>query len=289
MPSYVLSSQVYQLAISNNSEWLVAALSDGTIRWYEPSTLQERLALFPHANTKDWIAWVPSGLYSSSLRGDEFVGWHINGNENRDPDFFRAVQFERALFRKGLATQALSTKDFIVPALRDIAPSRVKLLATKAADEGGQFVTLDVSAEQLSAPQTEFAVYVNDIPVTDAQLRRLRAESAQNFKEKISIPLYEPANRIRVEVFNGVSMGLAETFVAGPSEAIDAPKGNLYLLAVGINEFEDERWGDLEFAVNDAKRIVQYFTKGAGPPAIQFGRASDIGGRSEAADKEKRS
>ncbi|MEM8983670.1 MAG: OmpA family protein, partial [Pseudomonadota bacterium] len=259
-----LSSQVYQLGLSSNSDWLVAALSDGTIRWYEPTTLKPRLALFPHANTKDWIAWVPAGLYASSLLGDEFIGWHVNGGPVQEPDFFRAVQFERTLYRKGLAAEALVSDSFVVPALRDIAPSRVKVLVEKAVNDGEHVATLNVSAERLSAPQTEFAVYVNDIPVTDSKIRRLQQEAAESFSEQIVIPLYAPDNAIRVEVFNGVSMGLAESYVPGPVEARAAPKGDLYLLAIGVNTFEDERWGDLEFAVNDAKRMVNYFSEGNG-------------------------
>ena len=48
--------------ISGNGKLVVAAYSDGTIRWHRLSDGQELLALFVHAKDRRYIAWTPQGL-----------------------------------------------------------------------------------------------------------------------------------------------------------------------------------------------------------------------------------
>ena len=94
-----LPAVVWAVNISQNGKLALAALSDGTIRWYRLSDGKEVFSYFPHNNGQDWIAWAPSGYYVSSIYGDNFVGWHLNRGIDRTPDFYRAVQFDRILYR----------------------------------------------------------------------------------------------------------------------------------------------------------------------------------------------
>ena len=54
--------------LNTNGQIAVAALGDGTIRWYRLSDGKELLAFFPHNDRKRWVLWTPSGYYTS-LRG----------------------------------------------------------------------------------------------------------------------------------------------------------------------------------------------------------------------------
>ncbi len=57
----------------------VAALGDGTIRWYrfEAGALREQAALFVHAETLRWVLWTPEGLFDHAPNGgQELVGVH---------------------------------------------------------------------------------------------------------------------------------------------------------------------------------------------------------------------
>lgn len=49
--------------------WVVAALGDGTIRWYRRHDGVEQLALFPHADRQRWVMWTPDGRFSASTGG----------------------------------------------------------------------------------------------------------------------------------------------------------------------------------------------------------------------------
>ena len=68
----------FDVNISADGRVAVAALGDGTIRWYRMKEGKELLAFFPHADKKRWVLWTPSGYYDASPGAEEFIGWHVN-------------------------------------------------------------------------------------------------------------------------------------------------------------------------------------------------------------------
>lgn len=275
-----LPAVAWSVNVSRNGLLAVAALSDGTIRWYRMQDGQEVLAYFPHNNGRDWIAWVPDGYYMSSVYGDNYVGWHINRGKDLTPDFYRAVQFDRILYRPDVVAAsfrallgpvtrslkpALQSADFQIARLREIAPPRLKL--TQGAfnqDKGGRSrLTLDLQGEKNPLAIRDYSVFVNHIPVTPAHERRLAGKETDRFQRTLQIDLTAQNNEIRVEAFNGVSMGIAETYVGLSGEAPPAPvKGNLYMLAVGVNAFPAlPRRNHLAYAAQDAEELGRTWQK----------------------------
>lgn len=70
--------------LTADGQWVLAALGDGTVRWYRYSDGQELLALFVHKGTRDWVIWTPNGYYDTSPGGDRLIGWHLNRFERGD-------------------------------------------------------------------------------------------------------------------------------------------------------------------------------------------------------------
>lgn len=241
-----LPAVAYAVNVARQGKVAVAALSDGTIRWYRMRDGREMLAYFPHAAGREWIAWTPEGYYMSSTEGDNYVGWHLNRGRDRLPDFFRAVQFERVLYRPDRVrasfladlqphTRSLSGEPrFEVAQLADILPPRLKLRAKPATGKAW----LTISGEQTALAMHDYTVFVNGIPVTPGRERRLEGEEARRFTRSLEIELDAPENEIRVEAFNGVSMGVAVAYVV--LDAAPAPRpqrGDLYVLAIGTSTF----------------------------------------------------
>ena len=77
-----INSAAFGVAISGDGRRAVAALGDGTLRWYslEPGhELEELAALFVHVDGIRWIAWTPEGLFVDSEQGgNELAGYHVN-------------------------------------------------------------------------------------------------------------------------------------------------------------------------------------------------------------------
>jgi hypothetical protein len=252
--------------VSGDGALALAALSDGTIRWYRMEDGRELLALFVHANATDWIAWTPAGWYVSSPFGDNHIGWHFNRGREQEPDFFRAVQFERVLYRPDKVAAHLQARGHAAtrgaPAAEDvdlaaIAPPRVKLRLA-GLEDGGRRARLQVLAEQTGLPLRDAAVFVNNIPVTPGRERALPDGQRERLLREVTVALDGPDNDIRVEVFNGRSLGIGERWVAAPAAAARAPEpGTLYVLAVGVNRFPGlPESMHLSYAAQDADALA---------------------------------
>lgn len=266
-----LPAVAWSVNISQDGQMAVAALSDGTIRWYRWRDGSEIVSYFPHGNGLDWMAWTPDGYYTSSVNGDNYVGWHLNRGRDLSPDFYRAVQFDRILYRPDVVSESfrvalasnttpasttVADATFTIDRLRQIAPPRLKLLppALRGLAEGRPKATLRLEGEKNSIAIKDYAVFVNGIPVTPSRDRILSGGDTDRFTRSVDIDLPAQANDIRVEAFNGVSMGTVETYIGLPSEVTPSKvDGNLYVLAVGVNAFPNLPTSlNLAFAAQDA-------------------------------------
>ena len=255
------STAVRAVNSSQDGRYAVAVLADGTLNWYALADGTLLLSLFVHVDGESWVAWTPSGYYASSVYGDSLVGWQINRGADRSPDFFRAVQFERELYRPDLiaarmaGAQASAAED--ARQLLAVAPPRVAMNVVAGAPGAGiHSQHLRITGESTGLPMRDVVVYVNDIPVTRTHERTLQAAEAARFAREIDVPLDQAENEVRVEVFNGRSLGVTEKLVAGtpPSQATD--RGDLYVLAVGANAFPAlDRNLYLSYAARDAQDI----------------------------------
>jgi len=276
-----LASVARAVNISGNGRLAVAALSDGTVRWYQMRDGKEVFAYFQHLNDKDWIAWMPDGHYMSSIEGDKHVGWHINRGRDKTPDFFLSVQFDRILYRPDrvvsefLAVAGTVDKSakpaksaYNIARLGEMAPTRLRLRPLGVESEGGQSrLNLEIVGEKGARSTRDLAIFVNGIPVTPARERELTADEGGDFLRSVRLPLFQRENDIRVEAFNGLSLGVAETYLAlDDAQPSQAPKGNLFLLAIGVNDFPAlPKDTALLYAANDAEEITRALSRaGAG-------------------------
>lgn len=259
--------------ISGNGKIAVAAMVDGTVHWYRMKDGKKILSLFLDKKSEEWVMWTPKGYYISSPGGDKFIGWHLNNGPDQEADFYTALQFERILYRPDYvqdyfqsfgnsqkAAQVLTDKDFDVNDLSSIAPPKIELLSPMDGDQVfSNKVKLKIAVEKRSLPMLDYTVFVNDIPVTPSAERILRGNERNQFTRRIEIPISETENRIRVEVFNGTSMGIAEMVLYRPKPS-PTRKGNLYLLAVGASQFLNlTKENNLDFAAIDAESFAEFF------------------------------
>ncbi len=272
---------VWNVAVTGDGQSVVASLGDGTLRWYRIEDGVEYLALFPHGAGEEWIAWTPQGYYVSSNYGDNFVGWHLNRGKERAAEFFRAVQFERILYRPdvveerfrnrgreaGLASRR-AAEQFDVRQLAAIAPPRIRILDLAPAQprDGAARAKLRFAVERNSIAMQDYGVFVNNMPLTPASRRRLAGKEASSFSREFEFDVTGRDNLIRIEVGNGASVGLVEKFYALPGAAASrVRRGDLYLLAVGVNQFTKLSGANLAYAARDAEEVEKFFRTQGGP------------------------
>ncbi len=239
-----LPAPAYQVALSANGRWVVAAVGDGTLRWYEATSGREAMGLFLHRNGRDWIAWRPDGSYASSPGGDEFLGWLRNRGDGREPAFLRAVQFERDLYQPDRVRAALREADeSAMPASRGaMAPAWARLAAPEVRIEELNPERREVrfTVHAGSATVREVGVYADGIPVLPGGAQ-LQAARRGELAQTVVIPASLPFDHIRVEALSDGVIGLDETAALRPQRAAlpGAAKGVLWVLAIGVEHFED--------------------------------------------------
>ncbi len=105
-------SFVWGVSLSADGQIAIAALGDGTLRWYRTSDGAELLGFFVNASDHKWIAWTPKGYYAASAGGEDLIGWHFNGKHWDDPpDFFPASRFRDQFYRPDIVQLVLGLKD----------------------------------------------------------------------------------------------------------------------------------------------------------------------------------
>jgi WD40 repeat protein len=277
-----LPAVAWSVAVTPNGRLAVAALSDGTLRWFRMDQGAEVFAYFPHGNGKDWIGWIPDGYYMSSVYGDNLVGWHLNRGKDLAPDFYRAVQFERVLYRPDVVVASFraasatarrslgalpADANFRIERLRDIAPPRIRLSVDEVGTRGdGERAVVRIDGERSKLDIADFTLFVNGVPVTPTKDRVLSKDERAKFSRTIPVDLESRNNTLRVEAFNGTSMGVSEIYV--PLERdypAAAGRGDLYVLAVGVNKFTSFPSAmHLGYAAADAEAIARSLNERAG-------------------------
>ncbi len=101
----------YFVNIPRNGQLAVAALANGTIRWYGLRDGKELLAFFPHGDRKRWVLWTPSGYYDASPGAEDLIGWHVNRGKDRAANFFPVSKFRSTYYRPDVLAKVLETLD----------------------------------------------------------------------------------------------------------------------------------------------------------------------------------
>ena len=122
-----------RVAQSPDGRLVVAALRDGTVRWYRASDGVELLALFVHADGKRWVAFTPSGYYAAGPGGEDLVGWQVDNGPDQAADFFPASRFRDYFYRPDVVSLVLKTLDE-AEAVRQAEAATAQHEAPKAED-----------------------------------------------------------------------------------------------------------------------------------------------------------
>ena len=232
---------------------------------------------FENNRISNWNVWMWHGSYylTTTAHGDRLVGWHVNSPEvGGTPSFRQLQQFEKH-FHKPAAIQKLLANRDIAEALKEAQgenPLPIKFGAKEPAP-----VDLALKNSILNDKGLELAVNVAprgsnpdllpervELWVNDYRYKVWDGLQRKNFSENVAIPpdaFRNGANQVSVMTFNAAG-GRAEDvrFVKNP---IDSVRPNLLTLAVGINDYTENRkistgtraFGDLKSAVNDAEKL----------------------------------
>ena len=98
----------WHVNITPDQRFVVAALGDGTVRWYTFNTGREVLALFVDSDLRRWVAWDPDGFFDFGSGGDSLIEYPISRGADRARDFIKVDQLRQVFYRPDLIGQILT-------------------------------------------------------------------------------------------------------------------------------------------------------------------------------------
>ena len=274
----------WQILCSDDGRWIVAAFSDGTLRWYRQQDGSEQLAFFAHGDGRRWVMWTPSGMFAASPGGENLAGWQVERGTDQAADFYPMSRFRldfyrpelvSALIKQGGARPAAATPP-AVGAIRQRLPPTLRIAWPEARSVvGGAEIKLQLAIRAPpDAPATQLRVRIDGQLQTLAlgTLKHWRSEDKDNAgndtNEIYELPLTLPAQPAQVLLFAdnryGASPAAPEatlTVRSAPAkemmpkiEGVDL-RPVLYVLAIGISRYQDPSIG-LQFPAKDANDLA---------------------------------
>jgi WD40 repeat protein len=253
--------------VSGDNRFAIAAYGDGTIRWHRWLDGKETLALFPHTDRKRWILWTPSGYFDASPAGDDLFGWHLNRGKDNAADFFPASRFRDRFFHPELVARVFETADekaaLKQQAAEEKAAAPVAVVPVKIEQVLPPVVEVVSPADGGSVSASNLTVKLrirSDSPVTEIRARvngQAAAIKVAGSGETREVALTIPERDVEIMFFasnrNATStpavLRLQWKGTAPPPPKAAKPK--LYLLSVGVSDYEDAEIR-LDLAAKDA-------------------------------------
>lgn len=272
---------VWGVNVSGDGRLVVAALGDGTIRWYRLRDGKELLAFFPHADRRRWVLWTPTGYYDASAGGEDLIGWHRNNGRDHEADFFPVGRFRQVFYRPDVLAlvldrldegEALRLADAEAgrkppeTALAQRLPPVVTILSPAAGVEVSEsevlvrFTVRSPSGE----PVTAVKALVDGRPLATTRDITVQARPApggapapggESEVRELRVPVPARDAEIGIIAENRYAASQPATVPVrwrGPAPDEFVIKPTLYVLAVGVSRYENPEWA-LGLAAKDAQ------------------------------------
>jgi WD40 repeat protein len=266
-----VQGDAWEVNIAGDNRTLVAALSDGTIRWYRMSDGALLLTLFAHPDNKRWVLYTTNGFYICSEGGDELIGWHINDGADKAANFHPAKNYADHFYRPDIVSEILKSCETDLEILtrkgEEIADiSKLPPLVKITSPENNFIsstsqITISVDVTGQDGGIDEVLLYLNGklVETTQRGVKYLQQDYS-SFTKTYNVTLSGGENRIKATAFNSsrteaIADEINVTYQGAKETA------NLYLFIIGIDEYKNPSY-KLNYAVADATSIKTEMEKG---------------------------
>lgn len=274
-------STVWAVNIAANNKVVVAALGDGTIRWYRMTDGAHLLTLFLHPDRQRWILWTASGYYDAAPGAEDLLGWQVNQGADKEGLFYPVSKFRKTYYRPDVIDRILDTQDEAEAlalanktahrsspsSSRDITkelPPTVRLLSPS---NGTTVQSNTVSIEySIQSPNNEAVTGVS-IKIDGRPVSTDRGLKSAGQREKVQVTI--PSSNCTVSIFAENRFGISEAAsvdLVWEGQLRITPelmRPNLYILAIGVSDYDVDNY-DLDFPDDDAKAFVKVLERQEG-------------------------
>jgi hypothetical protein len=270
-------SVVWALTISSDGKYLIAGFGDGTLRWYDYQSHKEKLSLFVHSKSREWVLWTPEGFFAASPDGYGLIGYQVNHGWDSIPEIISVGQLYDAFYRPDMVlakfhgneaaiTPVLAEVGDICKVLQNTPPPRMEIAGDVADSVDGTHISVPLRIIDRGGGIGQIEVRVN------GALQQPKAYSDKSMG-KTTIPLLIPAGQQSTITFT--AKGKAQsgkgpvkswplTLHITSTAAVDSSKHMLYGLAIGVGNYRDQSMA-FDAPANDVHELRKTLQKFSQP------------------------
>jgi len=275
-----VAGSAWGVTYAQDGKLIMAAVGDGTIRWFRASDGKPLLSLFVQTLDQRWIVWTPAGYYAASAGGENLIGWNVNRGETVAPDFFPASSFRVSFYRPDIVQNVLVGLD------------EEGAIQTANTDAGRQDETVQEGVRGILPPVVELAMESDEIntatspvevkyrvrspngePVESVEIlidgRPLEARGAipvldDEETRDISVPV--PQKSVEIALIARTKSGASEAKIVKVNwdgATADLLKPKLYAVVIGVSKYQSADL-KLKYAAQDAKDFAERLVRQQG-------------------------
>ncbi|MDR2701672.1 MAG: caspase family protein [Spirochaetaceae bacterium] len=236
----------------------------------------------------EWLTITHDGYYRSSSKGARFINVLIDGRRLSTIDAYSGIFYRPDVVEARLrGRQDPPNTGLSIQQAGDFEPPSIIIKSPAAGSTvtGNGTVTLKVEVKDRNQPIKDIRVLVNGVRIGGEELRTVTGTPGitavtgglslrRNIKTvefTVPVTLVERgSNRIEVMAFNGYSWGYSGEYGNvdvnwEPPTGTEVPLPDLWILAVGVNAYDNAgtgnlpSLGNLNYCANDAKELVKSF------------------------------
>ncbi len=264
----------WNVNIAKNGRVAVAALGDGTIRWYRLEDGQELAAFYPHPNRRQWVVWTPKGYYDAESGAEELVGWHVNHPGVKAAEFYDVSRFFEQFYHPELVSRVFKTWEPDTVILQALGQKEqvnltsgfkptptVTMASSPLLESNRDEIDVVVKAEDQGGGIGEIRLYHNEklvetttrgiALITDATARKMATVTYH-------LRLIPGDNWLRAVALSTDRIESTPAELHIPFKGVEK-QSVLHLMVVGINQYKNPDL-NLNFAEPDALAISHFFS-----------------------------
>lgn len=272
---------VWALAVAAEARAAVAMLGDGTIRWFDLDGLEERGALFVHADGARWALFTPEGFFDHGEGGgQDLVGVHLNRRAAEQPDWASFAQAYRALYAPTVVRARLDGDTRAAERrLGELGDVRAVIARQPRVTLTG-FCIPDISGDcRAHNPEAALPIGTNRVRLglrledrglglgpVDVFLNGRnvgRVDPAGTPEIGIDVALDPGRNALQVRAWDQAGRLFAESPVTRlEAVGVEDSAARLFVMAVGVDRYRNPQLA-LRFAAADANTVAETLRTGA--------------------------
>jgi len=272
----------WEVNLTRNGKFAVAAFGDGTIRWYKTEDGTELLSLFLHKDKKKWVISTASGYYDTAPGTEEFLGWNVNRGKEHAADFFPLAKFRTKYYRPDIIDKILDTgneqeaiskmnedsgrKNEAIK-LNDHYPPVVEIISPKSVFKtANRHLTIQYKVRTPSGnPVTSIKVLIDGRPILGTKGMNLVSIEKDSPPKTITIDIPPRDSVVSLIAQSKYNTSEPENLTIDWEDKSEKQiqKPRLFILAIGVSDYNEQSM-KLQFASKDATDFVKTMEKQEG-------------------------